>query len=100
MRVIVSASPVGTPLDADHVVDDHHLDQGFGAGVAVPGDDVTLRVGTLRCREALLLFTLVEGFSFSSALFSAPLREADVRAVVTATTHRLRDAYPPFEETG
>ena len=50
-------------------------------------------------REALLLFTLVEGFSFSSALFSAPLREADVRAVVTATVHRLRDAYPPFEET-
>jgi hypothetical protein len=50
-------------------------------------------------REALLLFTLVEGFSFSSALFSAPLRETDVRAVVTATMHRLRDAYPPFEET-
>lgn len=50
-------------------------------------------------REALLLFTLVEGFSFSSALFSAPLRETDVRAVVTATMHRLRDAYPPLEET-
>ena len=50
-------------------------------------------------REALLLFTLVEGFSFSSALFSAPLRETDVRAVVTSTMHRLRDAYPPFEET-
>jgi AcrR family transcriptional regulator len=50
-------------------------------------------------REALLLFNLVEGFSFSSALFSAPLREADVRAVVTATVHRLRDAYPPVEQT-
>lgn len=46
-------------------------------------------------REALLLFALVEGFSFSSALLSAPLREADVRAVVAATMHRLRDAYPP-----
>jgi AcrR family transcriptional regulator len=46
-------------------------------------------------REALLLFALVEGFSFSSALFSAPLREADVRAVVTAALRRLRDALPP-----
>lgn len=46
-------------------------------------------------REALLLFALVEGFSFSSALFSAPLREADVRAVVTAALRRLRDAFPP-----
>ncbi|MDG4788967.1 TetR/AcrR family transcriptional regulator [Micromonospora sp. WMMD1102] len=46
-------------------------------------------------REALLLFALVEGFSFSSALVSAPLRETDVRAVVTATVQRLRDAYPP-----
>lgn len=46
-------------------------------------------------REALLLFALVEGFSFSSALFSAPLREADVRAVVTAALRRLRDACPP-----
>ncbi|WP_433544496.1 hypothetical protein ACQPZG_04805 (plasmid) [Streptomyces sp. CA-294286] len=45
-------------------------------------------------REALLLFALVEGFSFSSALFSAPLREADVRAVVTAALPRLRDAFP------
>ncbi|MEU6719680.1 TetR/AcrR family transcriptional regulator [Nonomuraea sp. NPDC046802] len=48
-------------------------------------------------REALLLFTLIEGFSFSTALLSAPLREADVRAVVTATMERLRDAYPPAE---
>lgn len=48
-------------------------------------------------REALLLFTLIEGFSFSSALFSAPLRETDVRAAVTATMQRLRDAYPPSE---
>lgn len=45
-------------------------------------------------RESLLLVTLVEGFSFSSALSSAPLREAEVRAVVTATMHRIRDAYP------
>ncbi|MFJ5115759.1 TetR/AcrR family transcriptional regulator [Streptomyces sp. NPDC088551] len=45
-------------------------------------------------REALLLFALVEGFSFSSALFSAPLNEADVRAVVTATVRRLLDALP------
>ncbi|KJK33954.1 hypothetical protein UK15_38115 [Streptomyces variegatus] len=49
-------------------------------------------------REALLLFALVEGFSFSSALFSAPLREADVRAVVTAALQRLRDAFPPSSE--
>ncbi|MFD6400127.1 TetR/AcrR family transcriptional regulator [Nocardia sp. NPDC060249] len=48
-------------------------------------------------REALLLFALVEGFSFSSALFSAPLRETDIRAVVTATVLRLRDAFPPSE---
>lgn len=49
-------------------------------------------------REALLLFALIEGFSFSSALFSAPLRETDVRAVVAATVQRLRDAYPPSEK--
>lgn len=49
-------------------------------------------------REALLLFTLVEGFSFSSALSSAPLREADVRAVATAALRRLRDAFPPSGE--
>ncbi|WP_216355928.1 TetR family transcriptional regulator C-terminal domain-containing protein [Streptomyces sp. MP131-18] len=49
-------------------------------------------------REALLLFALIEGFSFSSALFSAPLRETDVRAVVTATMQRLRDACPPAEK--
>lgn len=49
-------------------------------------------------REALLLFALVEGFSFSSALFSAPLNEADVRAVVTASVRRLLDALPPSGE--
>ncbi|MEU5576362.1 TetR/AcrR family transcriptional regulator [Streptomyces huasconensis] len=49
-------------------------------------------------REALLLFALVEGFSFSSALFSAPLREADVRTIVTAALQRLRDALPPSSE--
>ena len=38
-------------------------------------------------REALLLLTLVEGFSFSSALASAPLQEADVRAIVMAALH-------------
>lgn len=45
--------------------------------------------------EALLVFNLIEGFSFSSALLAEPLREADVRAVVMATMERLRDAYPP-----
>ncbi|MGO2311159.1 MAG: TetR/AcrR family transcriptional regulator [Brachybacterium tyrofermentans] len=45
-------------------------------------------------REAILLFAVIEGFSFGSALSSAPLREADVRAVVSATLHRLRDSYP------
>ncbi|MGI5149442.1 TetR/AcrR family transcriptional regulator [Plantactinospora sp. CA-294935] len=50
-------------------------------------------------REALLLFALVEGFSFSSALLSAPLREMDVRAIATATLHRMIDAYPPSGET-
>jgi AcrR family transcriptional regulator len=49
-------------------------------------------------REALLLLALIEGFSFSSALFAAPLHETDVRAIVTATMHRLRDAFPPSEE--
>lgn len=49
-------------------------------------------------REALLLVTLVEGFSFSSALSCVPLREAEVRSVVAATLHRLRDAYPPADE--
>lgn len=49
-------------------------------------------------REALLLFALIEGFSFSSALFSAPLHETDVRAVVTATLQRLREGYPPSEK--
>ena len=44
-------------------------------------------------RESLLLFALIEGFSFSSALSSAPLRETDVRTVATATIHRLRDTY-------
>jgi AcrR family transcriptional regulator len=49
-------------------------------------------------REALLLFALLEGFSFSAALSPAPLREADVRAVVTATVRRMIDAYPPIEQ--
>ena len=48
-------------------------------------------------REALLLFALIEGFSLTSALSSAPLHEKDIRAIVTATMHRLRDAYPPSE---
>ncbi|PCC37741.1 hypothetical protein CIK66_17790 [Brachybacterium alimentarium] len=60
-------------------------------------DDRTIDEEALR-REALLLFTLIEGFSLSSALSSSPLRETDVRAVVTATMHRLRDAYPPAEK--
>lgn len=55
-------------------------------------------------REALALFTLMEGFSFSSVFFPAPLREADARAVVTATVRRLREAYPlsagPAEKSG
>lgn len=50
-------------------------------------------------REALLLLSLIEGFSFSSALVSAPLQEADVRAVVTATMRRMIDAHPPSGET-
>ncbi|MBE1489243.1 TetR/AcrR family transcriptional regulator [Plantactinospora soyae] len=50
-------------------------------------------------REALLLLALVEGFSFSSALLSAPLRETDVRAVAIATLRRMIDAYPPSGET-
>ncbi|GAB3615925.1 hypothetical protein GCM10027416_04820 [Okibacterium endophyticum] len=49
-------------------------------------------------REGLLLVTLVEGFSFSAALAPAPLHETDVRVVVAAVMHRLRDAYPPAEE--
>ncbi|MDN5586883.1 MAG: TetR family transcriptional regulator C-terminal domain-containing protein [Brevibacterium sp.] len=49
-------------------------------------------------REALLLFTLIEGFSFNSALSSAPLREEEVRAAVSATMHRLRDAYPSSDQ--
>lgn len=49
-------------------------------------------------REALLLLALVEGFSFSSALAAAPLDETDVRAIVAAAMHRLRDAYPHVEE--
>ncbi|WP_435108541.1 TetR/AcrR family transcriptional regulator [Nocardiopsis synnemataformans] len=49
-------------------------------------------------REALLLFALIEGFSFSSALFSAPLHETDVRAAVTATMQRLRDACPSSDK--
>nr|WP_238356611.1 TetR family transcriptional regulator C-terminal domain-containing protein [Kribbella italica] len=59
--------------------------------------DRTIEEEALR-REALLLFALVEGFSFSSALLSVTLRETDVRAVVAATVQRLRDSYPPVEE--
>ncbi|MCP2267113.1 TetR/AcrR family transcriptional regulator [Promicromonospora thailandica] len=51
-------------------------------------------------REALLLFALVEGLSFSSALHSAPLREADVRTMVTASVNRLREACPPAPAAG
>ncbi|WP_206682238.1 TetR/AcrR family transcriptional regulator [Dietzia sp. B19] len=47
-------------------------------------------------REALAIIALVEGFSLSSALASAPLRAADVRAVAEATVQRIRDAYPPL----
>ncbi|MGJ9413680.1 TetR/AcrR family transcriptional regulator [Aeromicrobium sp. CF4.19] len=46
-------------------------------------------------RETLLLITLVEGFSLSSALAPTPLHTADVRAVAEATMQRLLDAYPP-----
>jgi AcrR family transcriptional regulator len=49
-------------------------------------------------RETLLLLTLVEGFSFSSAQLTAPLRETDVRAVAITTLRRMIDAYPPVEE--
>ncbi|MFF0739028.1 TetR/AcrR family transcriptional regulator [Streptomyces sp. NPDC004111] len=59
--------------------------------------DRTIDEDALR-REALLLFALVEGFSLSSALLSAPLHEADIRAVVTASLQRLRDALPPSGE--
>jgi AcrR family transcriptional regulator len=51
-------------------------------------DDEALR------REALMLLALIEGFSFSSALLSEPMNDADVRAVVTETMRRLRCAYP------
>ncbi|QUX31444.1 TetR/AcrR family transcriptional regulator [Nocardiopsis akebiae] len=50
-------------------------------------------------REASLLVTLVEGFSLSASLRSAPLQESDVRAVVTSTVQRLRDAYPHVNGT-
>jgi AcrR family transcriptional regulator len=50
-------------------------------------------------REALLLITLVEGFSLSAALSPTPLEEADVRAVVTATIERLRDTHPSAPES-
>ncbi|MEU8899423.1 TetR family transcriptional regulator C-terminal domain-containing protein [Nocardia sp. NPDC048505] len=51
-------------------------------------------------REAHLLFALIEGFSFTSALLSTPLNENDIRAAVTATVHRLRDAYPLGRRAG
>ena len=46
-------------------------------------------------REALLLHAVVEGLSFGSALYSAPLEEKDVHEAITASLRRLRDAYPP-----
>lgn len=51
-------------------------------------DDEALR------RETLMLLALIEGFSFSSALLSEPMNDADVRAVVTETMRRLCEAYP------
>lgn len=45
--------------------------------------------------ETRLLLALVEGFSFSSALASMPLQEADVRATASTAVRRLLDAYPP-----
>lgn len=51
-------------------------------------DEETLR------REALLLLALVEGFSFGSALGADPLRESDVRVIVSSTLQRLRDDIP------
>lgn len=48
-------------------------------------------------REALLLVTVIEGFSLSAALASTPVRENDVRAVVSTTLQRLRGAYPPAQ---
>ncbi|MEV5807221.1 TetR/AcrR family transcriptional regulator [Streptomyces parvulus] len=44
-------------------------------------------------REVLLLFTLIEGFSLSSSMLPGPVEESDVRAVVTMTLQRMRDAY-------
>lgn len=48
-------------------------------------------------REALLLFTLIEGFSLSSSMLPAPLEESDVRAVATMTVRRMRDTYAPMD---
>ncbi|MFD7026250.1 TetR/AcrR family transcriptional regulator [Promicromonospora sukumoe] len=45
-------------------------------------------------QDANQLFTLIEGLSFSSALRTTPLSEAEVRAIATATVDRLRAAYP------
>ncbi|MFE8910508.1 TetR/AcrR family transcriptional regulator [Streptomyces globisporus] len=47
-------------------------------------------------REALLLFTLIEGFSLSSSTLPAPLDQSDVRAVAAMTVQRMRDAYAPI----
>ncbi|GAA3852358.1 TetR/AcrR family transcriptional regulator [Streptomyces sedi] len=52
-------------------------------------DDATLD------REALLLHAVVEGLSFSSALFSAPLTEEHVHEAIAASLRRLREAHPP-----
>ena len=51
-------------------------------------------------QESLLLYTLIEGFSFSSAMLPTPLREGDVRSVVTTAVHRLRDTYPSSGRPG
>ncbi|MGW3831562.1 TetR/AcrR family transcriptional regulator [Streptomyces microflavus] len=48
-------------------------------------------------REALLLFTLFEGFSLSSSTLPAPLNESDVRAVAATTVRRMRDSYAPVD---
>ncbi|QYA98326.1 TetR/AcrR family transcriptional regulator [Streptomyces anulatus] len=48
-------------------------------------------------REALLLFTLIEGFSLSSSRLPAPLDESDVRAVAAMTVRRMRDTYAPID---
>lgn len=79
-----SAGIAATTTAASEAV--HALLREALAGRAI--DEVALR------RETRLLLALVEGFSFSSALTSAPLQEADVREVVSTVVRRLLDAYP------